>query len=89
MDDAVCMLIKGKLRMEEKYSGEAYFFTFRMMDKFMIVSDGKIYLINKFCTDVLLAYVDTKGTILYVDLLNYSHKVTADIFGLYADYQKL
>lgn len=85
--DAVSELLKGKLTTDSKnHSGEGIFFSSRMMDVFVIVSEGTIYSINKYDDDLLTYSLGTKknGTTIIMRLSNYSKKKPTDIFNQYA-----
>jgi anti-sigma regulatory factor (Ser/Thr protein kinase)/predicted transcriptional regulator len=87
LDEAICELFKGKLTTDaENHSGEGIFFTSKMMDSFLIFSDGKIFTSSKFENDTIL---DTnkiiQGTCVYMSLSNFTHKTTKEIFDQYSD----
>ena len=88
LDEAISELFKGKLTTDSKnHSGEGIFFSSRIMDLFVIASDGKIFTCNKYeMSSLQNAPVDmTKGTTVLMSLSNDSHKRTKEIFDQYAD----
>ena len=87
LDEAICELFKGKLTTDEaNHSGEGIFFTSKMMDSFLISSDGKIFTSSKFDDDTILNMnTDTKGTCVVMSLSNFSHKTPKEIFDQYSD----
>ena len=88
LSDAVTELFKGKLTTNPQYhSGEGIFFSSRMMDEFMILSDGKIFSCNAFNEDMLSAVPaqDQPGTVVVMTLSNASKRSAAEVFDLYAD----
>lgn len=92
LDDAVTELFKGKLTTaNEHHSGEGIFFTSRLMDKFYAMSDGKIFSHNKYFDisgDVEAISKDInfdKGTVIYMELSNFSNKATKEIFDVFSD----
>ncbi len=94
LDDAVNELFKGKLTTDKKnHSGEGIFFTSRILDRFAAVSDGKIFTHDKF-TEVLRNLDDIanlkdwknqKGTLIFMDLSNFSNKIIREVFDMFAD----
>ena len=87
LDEAICELFKGKLTTDAaNHSGEGIFFTSKMMDSFLIYSDGKIFTSSKFDDDsVLDANEIVQGTCVYMSLSNFTHKTTKEIFDQYSD----
>ncbi|MBQ8606037.1 MAG: DUF4325 domain-containing protein [Clostridia bacterium] len=87
LDDAICELFKGKLTTDtENHSGEGIFFSSKMMDRFFIYSDGKIFNTNKYQdSDIKNFDGSFKGTIVFMELSNHTNKQTSDIFDMYAD----
>lgn len=87
MDDAICELFKGKLTTDPvNHSGEGIFFSSRLADQFVIMSDGKFFSINKYDNDVLRdAPSESRGTTVFVELSNHSNKVSADVFNRYSE----
>ena len=86
-DDAVCELFKGKLTTDSTHhSGEGIFFTSRMMDRFAIESDGKIFTTNKYSNDIVADW-DTwsKGTCVLMSLSNFTKKTARDVFNEYSN----
>lgn len=94
LDDAVNELFKGKLTTDKNnHSGEGIFFTSRVLDRFAAVSDGKIFTHDKY-TEVLSNLDDSeslkdwknrKGTIIYMELSNFSNKTVKEVFDMFAD----
>ncbi|MCD8348467.1 MAG: STAS-like domain-containing protein, partial [Lachnospiraceae bacterium] len=75
------------------HSGEGIFFTSRILDNFAVVSDGKIFSHNKFTDKIkdiaeeraLGKLTDGNGTVVYMQLSNFSKKVLKEVFDLFAD----
>lgn len=94
LDDAVSELFKGKLTTDKNnHSGEGIFFTSRILDRFAAVSDGKIFTHDKYM-EVLRDLDDSanlknwkklKGTLIYMDLSNFSNKAIREVFDMFAD----
>lgn len=94
LDDAVNELFKGKLTTDKNnHSGEGIFFTSRVLDRFAAVSDGKVFTHDKY-TEVLSNLDDSeslkdwknrKGTIIYMELSNFSNKTVKEVFDMFAD----
>ena len=79
---------KGKLTTDSaNHSGEGIFFSSRMMDDFIIFSDGKVFCIDKYEDSVLadLEEFSVPGTSVYMSLSNSSNKETSEIFDRYTD----
>lgn len=88
LEDAICELFKGKLTTDTRnHSGEGIFFSSRMMDDFYIISDGKIFTINKYDNSVIkdIADKENTGTCVFMSLSNFTHKESREIFDLYSD----
>ena len=86
IDDAICELFKGKITTDAaNHSGEGVFFTSRIMDKFWIVSSGKVFSSSKFDNDEVVNQIDLPGTCVYMALSNSSHKSMSEIFNLYSN----
>lgn len=87
IDEAICELFKGKLTTDEtNHSGEGIFFTSRMMDSFMIKSDGKTFTTTKYENDDILNIDEfTTGTRVFMSLSNYTNRSARDVFDLYSD----
>ena len=86
LDDAVCELFKGKLTTDAKnHSGEGIFFSSKLMDTFIIVSDGKVFTNNKYDDSELESMTsnEAKGTFVSMTLSNKSKKNSQDIFDAY------
>ena len=87
-EDAICELFKGKLTTDtENHSGEGIFFSSKLMDRFFIVSSGKIFTTNKYDDSRIfdLATKGQKGTCVYMELSNHSHKTAKEVFDVYAN----
>ncbi len=87
LDDACCELFKGRVTTDERnHSGEGIFFTSRMMDLFFILSDGKIFSIDKYEHDITadINLEDQVGTTVIMILSNNSHREITDVFNQYA-----
>lgn len=86
LDEAICELFKGKLTTDpEHHSGEGIFFSSRLADKFAIISDGKVFAINKYDIDGLWDDPEPHaGTAVMIELSNESNKKAAEIFNQYA-----
>ena len=87
LDEAIEELFKGKLTTDSlHHSGEGIFFTSRMMDDFLILSDGKVFCIDKYDESILsdIGMPDT-GTVIYMNLSNTSNKTAKEIFDRYSD----
>ena len=88
LDDAVCELFKGKLTTDAKnHSGEGIFFSSKLMDTFIIVSDGKVFTNNKYDDSELESMTsnEAKGTFVSMTLSNKSKKNSQDIFDAYSN----
>lgn len=88
LDDAVNELFKGKLTTDTKnHSGEGIFFTSRILDDFLALSDGKIFSHDKYEDiaqdikeiDALKEWADQRGTVIFMRLSNYSKKVLKEL----------
>ena len=88
VEDAIVELSKGKLTTDRAHhSGEGIFFTSRIMDEFLVWSDGKAYSFNKYYEEAM-ADTDEKfdfGTAVYLALSNSSEKQLTDVFDEYSD----
>lgn len=94
LDDAVNELFKGKLTTDKKnHSGEGIFFTSRILDRFGAVSDGKIFTHDKYTEvlrnlediETLKNWRDLKGTLIFMELSNFSNKILREVFDMFAD----
>ncbi len=88
LDDAICELFKGKLTTDTKnHSGEGIFFSSKMMDDFYIISDGKIFTVNRYDNSIIkdIAARENDGTSVFMSLSNFSHKESREVFDLYAN----
>lgn len=82
VDEAIEELFKGKLTTNmQKHSGEGIFFTSRIMDQFIAVSENKIFTQN----EIKKAPEHSKGTLIFMQLSNSSPKRLVDIFDQFAD----
>ncbi len=87
LDDAISELFKGKLTTDkENHSGEGIFFSSKMVDFFAIVSDGKVFSNDIFDNSQVQEYKKkSEGTVVIMELSNFSNKVPKEIFDQYAD----
>lgn len=94
LDDAVNELFKGKLTTDtNNHSGEGIFFTSRILDDFVVMSDGKVFSHDKydeFLSDIkeidsLKQWENRKGTVICMRLSNFSKKVLKEVFNMFAD----
>lgn len=88
IDDAIGELFKGKLTTDkENHSGEGIFFSSKLMDEFVILSDQKIFTTNKYegISVVNLSDYQQGGTCVFMALSNFSQKRPQEIFDLYAN----
>lgn len=94
LDDAVNELFKGKLTTDSaNHSGEGIFFTSRALDKFAAFSDGKIFSHDKYdelLSDIanvpmLKAWQKRKGTVIYMELSNFSKRLLKEVFDMFSD----
>ena len=84
----MCELFKGKLTTDAKnHSGEGIFFSSKLMDTFIIVSDGKVFTNNKYDDSELESMTsnEAKGTFVSMTLSNKSKKNSQDIFDAYSN----
>lgn len=86
LDDAVCELFKGKLTTDaSNHSGEGIFFTSKMMDLFLILSDGKVFTTSKYENDHIFDQPEAAtGTCVIMELSNFTNKNAAEIFDMYS-----
>ncbi len=87
IEEACCELFKGRLTTDDKnHSGEGIFFTSRMMDLFFIISDGKVFSIDKYDRDLTMDFElpEQVGTTVFMRLSNNSHREIASVFNQYA-----
>lgn len=88
LDDAICELFKGKLTTDAKnHSGEGIFFSSKIMDMFMILSDNKIFANNKYDNGGTYEFAEHKsrGTCVIMELSNFTHKQVRQVFDEYSD----
>ena len=86
LDDAIRELFKGKLTTDPiNHSGEGIFFSSRLADRFVILSDQKYFSINKYDKDDLFDIpIEQHGTAVLIELSNTTQKTSAGIFDQYA-----
>lgn len=90
IEDAITELFKGKLTTDPKrHSGEGIFFTSRIMDKFVLWSDNKIFTHDNdydrlFDVEKVEQINQYKGTYLVMRLSNYSKKELIEVFDKYS-----
>ncbi len=87
LDEAICELCKGKLTTDaENHSGEGIFFTSKMMDTFLIMSDKRVFATTKYEDDRILKLAESiGGTCVGMTLSNFTNKTPAAIFDAYSD----
>ena len=88
LDDAIGELFKGKLTTDtENHSGEGIFFSSKLMDYFVILSDQKIFTNNKYEDIAVINIPDYQqpGTCVFMSLSNFSQKKPQEVFDLYAN----
>lgn len=88
LDEAICELFKGKLTTDtENHSGEGIFFSSKLMDEFFIISSGKVFTNNKYDDSRIIDITTSgqKGTCVFMELSNYSHKTSKEVFDTYAN----
>lgn len=94
LDDAVNELFKGKLTTDtNRHSGEGIFFTSRILDTFAAFSDGKIFTHDKYSEllqdveeiEVLKKHKDSNGTVILMELSNFSNKILREVFDMFSD----
>lgn len=88
LDDAICELFKGKLTTDkENHSGEGIFFSSKLMDFFAILSSDKIFTADKFDSSAVISVAKkpSKGTSVIMELSNYTHKKSKEVFDKYSD----
>lgn len=86
LDEAICELFKGKLTTDPaNHSGEGIFFSSRLADRFIILSDQKRFSINKYDNNDLIDFpMEQKGTGVLIELSNTSNKTAAGVFDQFA-----
>ena len=94
LDIAVNELFKGKLTTDSKnHSGEGIFFTSRILDRFAVISDGKVFTHDKYRENLknledlkgLEQFDFRKGTTVHMQLSNNSKKNLKEVFDMFAD----
>ncbi|MBQ2445808.1 MAG: DUF4325 domain-containing protein [Oscillospiraceae bacterium] len=87
LEDAIGELFKGKLTTDAKnHSGEGIFFSSKLMDRFVILSDRKLFTNNKY-EDIAILSIPAyhgPGTCVFMSLSNFSNKKSHEVFDLYA-----
>ena len=86
-EEAICELFKGKLTTDsQNHSGEGIFFSSKIMDDFYILSSGKVFTNNILdASELKEAAMDATGTCVVMDLSNFTHKTTKEVFDLYSN----
>lgn len=87
LDDARCELFKGKVTTNPAmHSGEGIFFSSKLVDRFLIMSDGLTFEIDKYSDELNCRNEPTiKGTTVYMELSNNVKRKAADVFNLFSD----
>lgn len=88
LEDAIAELFKGKLTTDSaNHSGEGIFFSSKLMDYFMILSDQRMFIGNKYEDNHILNVLQNQshGTCVFMALSNFSQKKTREVFDLYAN----
>ncbi len=82
---AILELAKGKLTTDpDRHSGEGIFFTSRMFDRFIIVSEGLFFSHNEPGEDWLLEHdLDVKGTSVLMSINPKSNRKIHEVFDAY------
>ncbi len=86
LDVAIHELFKGKLTTDpEHHSGEGIFFSSKLADRFIIISDKKLFMNNKYEAEQLVDAVEiSSGTTVLIELSNSSNKMASEIFNQFA-----
>ena len=94
-EEAIGELFKGKLTTDtQHHSGEGIFFSSRLADTFMILSDGHVFTHTRFEGDAFRKLLQAEqleddytaaGTTVYMALANDSQKSAKDVFDRFAD----
>lgn len=86
LDDAICELFKGKLTTDpDNHSGEGIFFSSKLADSFVILSDEKVFSNNRYDREKLQDAPEGKtGTAVLIELANSSNKVSSEVFDEFA-----
>lgn len=88
LDDAICELFKGRLTTDAvHHSGEGIFFSSKMMDRFYILSGGKIFTTDKYEEKLIsdMGGDRPEGTSVMMELSNFSCKKASETFDLYTN----
>ena len=94
LEEAIDELFKGKLTTDkENHSGEGIFFSSKLMDRFLVYSDKKVFthdnhneIVGDINDDAILYKIsEGKGTVVFMQLENKTHKQLSEIFDMYAD----
>jgi len=82
---AILELAKGKLTTDpERHSGEGIFFTSRMFDRFIIVSEGLFFSHNEPGDDWLLEHaLNVKGTSILMTINPKTNREIQEVFDMY------
>ncbi|MBQ9886880.1 MAG: STAS-like domain-containing protein [Lachnospiraceae bacterium] len=93
LDDAVDELFKGKLTTDSyNHSGEGIFFTSHILDRFAAISNSRIFTHDKYPEmvnsieniEMLNRWKDLKGTIILMELSNFSKKNLEEVFDMFS-----
>lgn len=97
IEDAIMELFKGKLTTaESNHSGEGIFFTSRLMDDFFILSSNTTFSHNNISEHIQKEFIKKElsenkgfsgvncGTMVYLQMSNYSQKDIKEVFDMYA-----
>ena len=87
LDDARCELFKGKVTTNPAiHSGEGIFFSSKLVDRFLIMSDGLVFATDKYAKELnLRSDPAIKGTTVYMELSNRTKRKTIDVFNSFSD----
>ena len=91
LEDSINMLFKGKMTTDSSnHSGEGIFFTSRMLDKFALISDKKLFSHDKYFDissdiDISKFKVHNKGTTVYMELSNFSKRTLREVFDMFSN----
>lgn len=72
------------------HSGEGIFFTSRMLDKFALISDKKLFSHDKYFDisgdiDISQFKVNNKGTTVCMELSNFSKRTLKEVFDMFSN----
>ena len=98
IDDIIMELFKGKLTTDSKHhTGEGIFFTSRILDSFLVISDEKVFSHDEFqkkikdfhiiahTKNLIIKKIYNSGTTVIMKLKNSSKKTTKEIFDKYSE----